>query len=147
MFLRFNGVILTKESRMSRVLFELKMRIFYLGILRGHKLEIFQVFLHKIFIWTLLTWTLIWEFSNELRAVFDGILILSSRIIIQTISKRPVMDTICYYSLTSIIKYRKIQYHILVNCPERRSLDMERQTRMGTTLRFSRSWSSGLSAA
>ena len=57
------------------------------------------------------------------------------------------MDTICYYSLTSITNYRKIQYHILVNCPERRSLDMERQTRMGTTLRFSRSWSSGLSAA
>ena len=88
-----NEVISTQESRMSWVLSELTIRIFYLGILRGHKLEIFQVFHHKIFIWTLMTWTLIWEFHNELFSTR----IFIWRIIIQTITKLLIISTICFY--------------------------------------------------
>ena len=90
---------------MSCFLSELTIRIFYLGILRGHKLEIFQVFHHKIFIWTLMTWTLIWEFHNELFSTR----IFIWRIIIQTITKLLIISTICFFiNLTSIVKFCRI---------------------------------------
>ena len=100
-----NEVISTQESRMSWVLSELTIRIFYLGILLGHKLGIFQVFHHKIFIWTLMTWTLIWEFHNELFSTR----IFIWRIIIQTITKLLIISTICFFiNLTSIVKFCRI---------------------------------------